>query len=92
MIFLDLPGEDTLALSPHGLQRMQERGISQDRVRTEIRGARRKWEAARTLARRGDEVKVVFPALTLVLGLFGGEVCIITLWSTGEGSKGRSGR
>jgi hypothetical protein len=35
MIFLDLPGEDTLALSPHGLQRMQERGISQDRVRTE---------------------------------------------------------
>lgn len=43
MIFLDLPGEDTLALSPHGLQRMQERGISQDRVRTEIRGARRKW-------------------------------------------------
>lgn len=37
-------------------------------------------------------MKVVFPALTLVLGLFGGEVCIITLWSTGEGSKGRSGR
>lgn len=80
MIRVDVPGVGLVAVSPHALDRMRERKITEDALSRAILSDLRKWRAACALAAPEAGVRATFGDLGLVLGEFEGEKCVVTLY------------
>ena len=89
MIRVAIPEVGEIAFAPHALVRMSERQIAPGAVCDAVQRNGRKWRAAYSLAsglvEGAEGIRVVLGAVTLILGRFEGEVCIVTLFRGGEG-------